>query len=149
MQRPDVKPEIEVFDPGMIYNALDLQKRGFLKEGSLHFQIVMGVKSGIDATVSNLVWMRSLLPENATWGAVGIGHGQMAIMLATLVMGGHLRVGMEDNVMMKKGVLAKSNAEFVKRAVDLIHLAGKEVATPDEARQILGVENKTALANKK
>lgn len=149
MQRHDVKPEIEVFDPGMIYNALDLQKRGFLKEGSLHFQIVMGVKGGIDATVSNLVWMRSLLPENATWGAVGIGHGQMAIMLATLVMGGHLRVGMEDNVMMKKGVLAKSNAEFVKRAVDLIHLAGKEVATPDEARQILGVENKTALANKK
>jgi 3-keto-5-aminohexanoate cleavage enzyme len=146
MQKHDVKPEIEVFDPGMIYNALDLQKRGFLKPGPLHFQIVMGVKGGIDATVDNLVWMHSLLPKDATWGAVGIGHGQMPIMLATLAMGGHLRVGMEDNVMMKKGVLAKNNVEFVKRAIDLIHLSGKEVATPDEAREILGVENKTKIA---
>lgn len=146
LQAHDVKPEIEVFDPGMIYNAIDLQKRGFLPAGSLHFQIVMGVKGGIEATVDNLVWMHSLLPKDATWGAVGIGHGQMPIMLATLALGGNLRVGMEDNVLMKKGQLAKNNVEFVKRAVDLIHLAGKEVATPDEAREILGVQNKTKMA---
>ena len=146
LQKHGVKPEVECFDAGMIYNALDLQKRGFLPKGSLHFQLVFGVKGGIAATVDNLVWMHSLLPKDCTWGAVGIGRGQLPIMYATLAMGGHLRVGMEDNVMMHKGVLAKSNVEFVERAIRLIHEFGKEVATPDEARAILGVQNKTKIA---
>lgn len=148
MQKHDVKPEIECFDAGMIYNALDLRKRGILRD-PMHFQLVLGVKGGIAVSVDNLVYMHSLLPKDCTWGAVGIGHGQMPIMLATIAMGGHLRVGMEDNVMMQKGVLAKSNVEFVKRAIDLIHLVGKEVATPDEAREILGVKNKTKKALEK
>lgn len=147
LQKHNVKPEIECFDAGMIYNALDLRKRGFLKD-PMHFQLVMGVKGGIDATVDNLVFLHSLLPKDCTWGAVAIGKGQLPIMYATLAMGGHLRVGMEDNVMMHKGILAKSNVEFIERAIRLIREFGKEVATPDEARQILGVPNRTEEAKK-
>ena len=138
MQEAGVKPEIEIFDAGMIYNALYYLKKGVLK-APLHFQFVLGAAGGMTATVENLVFLKSLIPEGSTWSALGIGKGHLPILYATLALGGHIRVGMEDNIMYSKGQLATSNVEFVERAKRIIKEFGKEVATPDEARQILGV----------
>src|SRR5699024_1656831 len=107
LQESNIKPEIEIFDAGMVYNALYYLKKGVLQE-PLHFQFVLGAPGGMTATIENLVFLKSLIPENSTWSACGIGSGHMPIMLATIAMGGHLRVGMEDNVMYSKGVLAES-----------------------------------------
>jgi len=141
MQEVNVKPEIEVFDPGMIYNAGYYIKKGILK-GPFHFQFCMGVPGGIGASTKNLVFMKSVMDEIApgsTWSAFGVGAGAMEIMYAAIAMGGHIRVGMEDNVLYKKGVLADSNMQFVARAKRLIEEFGCEAATPGEARQILGL----------
>ena len=94
------------------------------------------------STIENLVFLKSLIPEGSTWAACGIGSGHMPIMMAAIAMGGHLRVGMEDNVMYHKGVPAESNAQFVARAKRLLEEAGYEAATPDEARQIFGLTRK-------
>ncbi len=141
LQESNIKPEIEIFDGGMIYNSLHYIKTGVLVE-PCHFQIVLGAPGGMTCTIENLVFLRNLLPKNCTWSACGIGKGHMPIMLTTIAMGGHLRVGMEDNVMYHKGVLAESNAQFVARAKRLLEEAGYEAATPDEARQIYGLTRK-------
>lgn len=139
MQELGVKPEIEIFDAGMVYNALYYIKKGVLKE-PCHFQFVLGAPGGMTATVENLVFLKSLIPENSTWGALGIGKGHLPIMYATLALGGHLRVGMEDNIFYAKGQLAKSNVEFVERTKRTVAEIGKQIATPEEARQILGLK---------
>lgn len=142
MQEVNVKPEIEAFDPGMIYNAAYYLKKGILK-APLHFQFCMGCAGGITATTRNLVFMKSVMDEVApgsTWSAFGVGHGAMEIMYAAIAMGGNIRVGMEDNVLYKKGQLAESNMQFVARAKRVIEEFGCEAATPDEARQILGLK---------
>ena len=140
MQENDVKPEIEIFDAGMVYNALYYYKKGILK-GPLHFQFVLGVPGGMAATVENLVYLKNLIPEDATWGAIGIGKQHLPILYATLALGGNLRVGMEDNIFYKKGQLATSNVEFVERTKRTVIEMGKEIATPAEARKILGLKN--------
>ncbi len=141
LQESNVKPEIEIFDAGMIYNAMYYEKKGVLK-APCHYQFVLGCPGGMTSTIENLVFLRGLIPEGSTWSACGIGQGHMPIMLATIAMGGHLRVGMEDNVFYKKGVLADSNAQFVARAKRLLEEADLEAATPDEARQIYGLTRK-------
>jgi uncharacterized protein (DUF849 family) len=138
MQEWNVKPEIEVFDTGMMYNALHYLKTGALKN-PLHFQFVLGAPGGMAATVDNLIYLKNLLPPGATWGAFGIGRMHLPIMFTTLALGGHIRVGMEDNIMFEYKVLAKSNAQFVKRAAEIIRILGNEVATPADAREILGL----------
>ncbi|NLY71963.1 MAG: 3-keto-5-aminohexanoate cleavage protein [Clostridiales bacterium] len=140
MQECDVKPEIEVFDAGMVYNALYYLKKGVLKP-PLHFQFVLGAAGGMTATVENLVFLKSLIPEDATWGALGIGKGHLPILYTTLALGGHVRVGMEDNIFYAPKQLAKSNAEFVERTKRIVAEMGKEIATPDEARKILYLKN--------
>ncbi|WP_238902969.1 MULTISPECIES: 3-keto-5-aminohexanoate cleavage protein [unclassified Clostridium] len=140
MQENNVKPEIEIFDAGMVYNALHYYKKGVLK-GPLHFQFVLGVPGGMAATVENLVYLKNLIPADATWGAIGIGKQHLPILYATLALGGNLRVGMEDNIFYKKGQLAKSNVEFVERTKRTVIEMGKEIATPAEARKILGLKN--------
>ncbi|MBQ9512717.1 MAG: 3-keto-5-aminohexanoate cleavage protein, partial [Lachnospiraceae bacterium] len=142
MQEVSVKPEIEVFDVGMINDAAYYLKKGFLK-APLHFQFCMGVASGIDATTENLVFMKNTMDRVApgsTWSAFGVGKGAMETMYAAVALGGHIRVGMEDNVFYKKGELAKSNVQFVERARRVIEEYGLEVATSDEARLILGLK---------
>ena len=139
MLENNVKPEIEIFDAGMVYNSFYYIKKGVL-ETPAHYQFVLGADGGTAATVENLVYLKSLIPPEATWSALGIGKGHLPILFATLALGGHVRVGMEDNVYYAKGRLAKSNAEFVARAARLICEANKTVATPDEARQILGLK---------
>ena len=138
MNENGVKPEIEIFDGGMIYNAEYYQKKGFLK-APLHCQIVLGAAGGMAATVENLVFLKGLLPAGSTWSALGIGKGHLPILYATLALDGHVRVGMEDNVFFGKGRLAASNAEFVERAVRVVKEMDKERATPGEARAILGL----------
>lgn len=141
MQEVNVKPEVEVFDPGMIYNAAYYVKKGFLKT-PLHVQFCMGVAGGIAANTKNLVFMRDVLNEvlpGSTWSAFGVGSGAMETMYAAIAMGGHIRVGMEDNVLYRKGQIADSNMQFVARAKRCIEEFTCEVATPAEARQILGL----------
>lgn len=139
MQENGVKPEIEVFDSGMLYNALYYVKKGVLK-APLHFQFVLGAAGGTAATVENLVYLKSLLPAGATWSALGIGRGHLPIMLTALAMGGHIRVGMEDNVVYSKNRLAASNGEFVERTVRIMREVDKLPATPAEAREILSIQ---------
>ena len=138
MGESGVKPEIEVFDSGMLYNALYYLKKGVLK-APLHFQFVLGAAGGTAATVENLIYLKSLLPEGSTWSAFGIGKGHLPILLTTLALGGHIRVGMEDNVLYSKNRLAASNAEFVERAARIIREADKTPASPEEARRLLGL----------
>lgn len=136
-----VKPEIEAFDPGMIYNAAYYLKKGILK-APLHFQMCMGAANGIAGTTKNLLFMvetmRSVAPDS-TWSAFGVGQSAVEMLYATVALGGHIRVGMEDNVFYRKGVLAESNVQFVERARRIVEEYGNEVATSDEARKILGV----------
>lgn len=142
MQEAGVKPEIEVFDPGMITDAAYYLKKGILK-APLHFQFCMGCAGGIAANIENLVFMRDTLEKTipgSTWSAFGVGKGAMEIMYSAIAAGGHIRVGMEDNVIYKKGVLAESNMQLIERAKRVVEEFGLEVATPDEARQILGLK---------
>lgn len=135
-QKLNVKPEIEIFDPSMIYAAEYYMKKGILK-APCHFQLILGVAGGVKATIEDLVMLKNRLPEGSTWAASGIGRGHVPIMMATIAMGGHLRVGLEDNVFYSKGVPAKGNVQLVSRAKRLLEEAGYEAATPDEAREIL------------
>jgi uncharacterized protein (DUF849 family) len=135
MKELQIKPEIEVFDSGFMGVAKYYEKQGVL-QAPLHYQFVLGVLGGMEASVKNLQYLYDMLPQGATWSAFGIGKGHMPIMYATLALGGHLRVGLEDNVYYSKGVLA-SNVMLVDRAVRVVREFGKEIATPDEAREIL------------
>ena len=143
-QETNTKPEIEAFDPGMIANAAYYVKKGILK-APLHFQFCMGCANGIPGSVKNLLFMKETADElfgkgNYTWSTLGVGHSAMEVMYAAIALGGNIRVGMEDNVMYAKGQLADSNRQFVERAKRVIEEYGCEVATPDEARQILGLK---------
>jgi uncharacterized protein (DUF849 family) len=134
-----VKPEIEVFDSGHIELARDLLNEGFLDSPPL-FQLCLGVPYGAPAKVESLIYMRDLLPAGATWAAFGISRWEMPIVAAAAQMGGHVRVGLEDNIYIERGVLAPSNAALVEKAAEIIRLMGFEVASPDEARGILGLQ---------
>ena len=136
MQERGIKPECEVFDKGMIDLALKAAKKGHIKY-PIHFDFVLGVQ--MTATVRDLVIMATSIPADSTWTATGIGKNAWGIAAATIAMGGHVRVGFEDNVYMSKGVLAKSNGEMVERVVQMAKLLNREVATPAEAREILGL----------
>ena len=137
-----IKPEVEIFDTGMLYSALYYIKKGVLK-APCHFQIVLGAPGGMTVDLDHLLYLHRLLPENCTWSACGIGKGHMPVMLTTIALGGHLRVGMEDNVMYHKGIPAKSNAQFVARAKRLLEETGYQAASPEEARQIYGLRPRT------
>ncbi len=137
------KPEIEAFDPGMIGNAAYYLKKGILKE-PLHFQFCMGCANGISGSAKNLLFMKETADgligkDKYTWSCFGVGHSAMEVMYAGIAMGGHIRVGMEDNVMYRKGQQADSNRQFVERAKRVIEEFGCEAATPGEARIILGI----------
>jgi len=139
-QRIGVKPEIEVFDSGHISQALDLIRKGWIDDPP-YFQLCMGVKWGIEASPESLLFMKSRLPSNALWSVLGVGQDQLPMITMGILSGGHIRVGFEDNLYVKKGVLASSNAQMVEIAADLAERLGREIATPKEARQILGIRN--------
>lgn len=133
-----IKPECEVFDKGMVDMAIRLQKKGYIK-APMHFNFVMGVNGGITGTTRDLQFMVGSIPEGSTFTVSGVGRAQLPMTTMAILMGGHVRVGFEDNVYLSKGVLAKSNAEFVEKVVRIAKELGREVATPAEAREILGL----------
>ncbi|MEJ5377707.1 MAG: 3-keto-5-aminohexanoate cleavage protein [bacterium] len=137
MLRLGIKPEMEIFDLSMIYNAVALLKKGLARE-PLHFNFVMGLKGAVPATIDHLVYMRRCLPEGSTWTVSGIAASQLSMALHAILMGGHVRVGLEDNLLLRKGELA-TNQALVERVAGWSRQLGREVASPDEARAILGL----------
>ena len=136
MSELGVKPEIEVFETGMINNALRLVKKG-LVDTPLHFDFVMGVPGGIPGEVEDLLHLVRKIPKDATWTVAGIGRYELPLAIMAIIMGGHVRVGFEDNIFYYKGILAESNAQLVARVVRISQEYGREIATPAEARKIL------------
>lgn len=132
-------PELEVFDSGDIHLANDLIADGTLPSPSL-FQIVLGVKYGANASPATLAYMRSLLPAGSHWAAFGTGRWEYPMLMQSWLMGGHVRVGLEDNIYLKKGVLAPDNTALVEKAVRLLTEMDAQIATPAEARDILGLK---------
>ena len=139
MREAGVMPELEVFDSGDIHLARDLLADGTL-EGPGLFTIVMGVRYGFSSAPETLFHAKQILPPGARWSAFGIGRAEYPMLAQTWLLGGHVRVGLEDNIYLSKGVLAKSNAELVEKAVRVIRDLGGEVATAAEARAMLGLE---------
>jgi 3-keto-5-aminohexanoate cleavage enzyme len=143
MQEYGVKPELEVFDTGMIATAAQLMKKGIVLSPP-HFDLVMGVPGGIAGTPDNLLTLVRALPADATWTVAGIGKAELPLGVMGIILGGHVRVGFEDNIYYSRGVLAKSNAQLVARIAGISRELGREVARPDEARSILGLASHRA-----
>lgn len=140
IQKAGSKPELEVFDSGDIQLANVLLEQGVLKRPPL-FQIVMGVRYGFISTPQTLLYAQSLLPKDATWAAFAIGRWEFPMLAQAWFLGGHIRVGLEDNVYISKGVLAPSNAALCEKAVRMLDDLGGELATAKEAREILGLRS--------
>jgi 3-keto-5-aminohexanoate cleavage enzyme len=138
MRQYDVRPELEIFDKGHLANARRLNKEGLLTFPQ-HVDFVLGVPGGLEATVENLCDLVGDLPAGCTWSVAGIGRSQLPMAMAALAMGGHVRVGLEDNLYYSKGTLAR-NEELVARVARIAQEAGRPVATPDKAREILGLQ---------
>ena len=133
-----VKPELEVFDSGDIHLAHKLIKDGLL-DGPPLFQIVTGVSFGFDSSPATVAYAASILPAGSNWAAFGLGRYEYPVLAQAFLLGGHVRVGLEDNIYIKRGVLAKGNVELVDHAVNLVQMLGGEIATPEEAREILAL----------
>ena len=133
-----IKPELECFDKSHIDMALRLVRRGHIHP-PLHFNIVLGVNGGATGTPRDLLFLVESLPEGATWTVSGVGRTQLPLTFMALAMGGHIRVGFEDNLQYTRGVNGESNGQFVERVVRLARELGRDIATPDEAREILGM----------
>ncbi|MDD2491346.1 MAG: 3-keto-5-aminohexanoate cleavage protein, partial [Bacteroidales bacterium] len=136
-----IKPELEVFDKSMIDMALRLHKKGFIQK-PMHFDFVMGVNGGISGELRDFVFMRGSIPQDSTYTVAGIGRFEFPLAAAAIIDGGHVRVGFEDNVFISKGVLAKSNGELVEKVVRMAKELGREIASPAEAREILGLKSR-------
>jgi uncharacterized protein (DUF849 family) len=134
-----VKPEIEIFDSGDLHLAHDLQHEGVL-EGPGLFSFVLGVKYGFDASPQTMLYARNLLPQGAVWTGFGLGRQEFPMVAQSWLLGGHVRVGFEDNLYIAAGVLARDNAELVTRARQIVESLGGAVATPGEARAMLGLK---------
>ena len=141
IRKAGVMPELEVFDSGDIQLAHQLLADGVLARPAL-FQVVLGIRNGFPATPETLLYARSLLPADAMWAAMGIGRMEFPIVAQACLLGGHVRVGLEDNLYLDKGVLAPSNAALVERAATIVELLGRSVATSAEARAILGLQRR-------
>lgn len=140
MLENNIKPEYECFEMGHLDTIVRMADKGQVPGHPMQFNFVLGVPGCTPATVDNLVWLVNKIPAGSTWTATGIGRNAFTLAAATIVMGGHVRVGFEDNLNISKGVLAKSNGELVEKVVRLAKELGREIATPAEARKILGLK---------
>jgi 3-keto-5-aminohexanoate cleavage enzyme len=136
-QETEVKPEIEVFETGMINNAMHLQNKGLIRP-PLHFDFVLGAPGSMPGTVKNLQFLSESIPQGSTWTVAGIGKTEIILSTAAIVMGGHVRVGLEDNLSMPDASPA-SNPLLVEKIVRIALEVGRDIATPDEARSILSL----------
>lgn len=141
MKEYRIRPEFEIFEAGMIENARRLASAG-LVELPGHFDFVMGVPGGISGDPRNLMHLISLLPTGSTWTVAGIGKWELPLGTMAIILGGHVRVGFEDNIYYSRGILARSNADLVARMVRLARELGRPVATPSKAREILRMNQK-------
>jgi len=132
-----VKPEIEVFETGMISNALYLQKKGLI-EAPLHFDFVLGAPGSMAGSVKNLVFLSESIPAGSTWTVAGIGKAEIPLATAAIAMGGHVRVGLEDNLYLPDGSPA-SNPKLVGKIVAIAKEIGRDIAGPEEARSLLSL----------
>lgn len=139
MKEKGVKPELEIFDIGMIRTCVAMADKGLLDK-PLHFQFVLGTPAGSPGTTKSLLDMLDLIPDDSTWSVIGVGRTQLPLSVIGMAMGGHVRVGLEDNIYYSRGVLAKSNAQLVERTVRIANEYGRELATPDDAREMLGLK---------
>jgi 3-keto-5-aminohexanoate cleavage enzyme len=136
MRSLSILPEFEIFDAGMIAGAERMAKRA---DHHLHYDFVLGVPGGIPAWPDTVEFLRSKLPESATWSATGIGRHHLDVTREALAQGGHVRTGFEDVLFYERGRLARSNAELIERVAEMASNAGREVATPEQARTMLGL----------
>jgi uncharacterized protein (DUF849 family) len=134
--RTSTIPELEVFDTGHLRLALDMLKRGAIPSKAI-FQLVLGVPWGAPASTEAMLMMRNMLPPDAIWAAFGIGLAEFPMLAQAVILGGHVRVGLEDNFYLEKGVFAPDNAALVTKAVRIIKDLGEDIATPAQARTIL------------
>jgi 3-keto-5-aminohexanoate cleavage enzyme len=137
MKEAGTKPEMEIFEPGMIANAQKLVAKGLAAE-PLHFDFVLGSHGSLPASAKNLLYLSETIPPGSSWTVAGIGRWQLPMAVLAIVMGGHVRVGLEDNLYYRKGELA-TNQQLVARVARLAAEVGRPVATPEEARRILGL----------
>jgi len=137
IQTCGVKPEIEVFELGHVWFAKQLIKEGLIDEPPL-FQLCMGIPWTAEANTENMLALRNMLPDNAVWAGFGISRMQMPMVAQAMIMGGNVRVGLEDNLYLERGVLA-SNGQLVERAVEIIERLGGKILSPSETRQKLGL----------
>ncbi len=137
IQQAGVRPEVEAFDLGHIWQAKQLMKENLLDKNAL-FQLCMGIPYGAEGTTRNVVTMFDALPSGVAWGAFGIGRQEMPMVAQSVIMGGNARVGLEDNLFLEKGVLA-TNAQLVIRAKEIIERLGSRLVTPSEARRKLNL----------
>ncbi len=138
MLERNIKPEMEVYQPGMFVEVENLIQKGLVKPPYL-VNIIFGVRSGIQPSIENFLCMKNNAPEGCIFNAFAVGPKSLLITTLSILTGGHVRVGMEDNIYYRRGELVKSNAQFVARAARLIRELGREVASPAEAREILGL----------
>ena len=139
-QELGVKPEIEVFAPGDVLLANKILDEGLFDSPPM-YQIVTGTRWGLPSTPETLIYMRNLLPKGSVWAAFGVARMQMPMVAQAALLGGNVRVGLEDNLYLSRGIFA-TNGQLVERAKTIIECLGFEVATPNEARQILGIKNR-------
>ena len=133
-----VKPEMEIFDSGNLWFANQLVKEGLI-DGPPLYQLCLGIPWGAPYNTETMAYQKSQLPDGAVWAAFGIGRNQMQAVAQATILGGHVRVGLEDNLYLEKGVFA-TNGSLVEKAVKLIEMLGTKIATPDEGRAILGLK---------
>jgi 3-keto-5-aminohexanoate cleavage enzyme len=139
MKKAKTKPELEVYDFGGLYNILFLNKQEDLFEKPLHFQFVFGTLGGVPFSYQSLAGFLNLMPSGSSWSVCGVAKDQFRAGLCAAAMGGHIRVGLEDNIRVPSGRLAKGSWEQVEWAAQVAKLAGREVATPDETREIFNL----------
>ena len=140
MMERGIKPEYECFEMGHLDTILTMARKGEVPGAPMQFNFVLGVPGCTPATVDNLCWLVKNIPAGSTWTATGIGRYAFQLAAPAIVMGGNVRVGFEDNLYLERGVLAKSNGELVDKVVRMAKLLGRQVATSDEAREILGLK---------
>ena len=140
MMERGIKPEYECFEMGHLDTILTMARKGEVPGAPMQFNFVLGVPGCTPASVDNLCWLVKNIPAGSTWTATGIGRHAFTLAAPTIVMGGNVRVGFEDNLYLERGVLAKSNGELVDKVVRMAKLLGRPVANSDEAREILGLK---------
>jgi 3-keto-5-aminohexanoate cleavage enzyme len=141
MKKRSIAIEFEAYDIGHLLNIGRLVDRGILKKDEeIHINLVTGIGGGIDASPKSLMHMLEHLPPNTSWGAMGIGQHEFPMITLAMILGGNVRVGLEDNLYVSRGVLAKSNGELVAKAVRIAKELGREVATLEETKQMLGIK---------